>query len=104
MRTALNKKKKDAGTRVAEKKSSKLDIRIGLEQKSLITKAALYSGSEITEFVLKTVLPIAKKIVTEHESIHLDKNEWFDLMQILDNPPKPNKALRDAMKKHLASS
>lgn len=101
---STTKKSRDSNTRVSEKKNSKLDIRIGSEQKSLITKAALYSGSEITEFVLKTVLPIARKIVTEHESIHLDKDEWFGLMQMLDNPPKPNKALRDAMKKHLAQS
>jgi uncharacterized protein (DUF1778 family) len=102
MKAALIKKNKQPRVRSAEKKNSKLDMRIGLEQKSLITKAALYSGNEITEFVLKTILPIAKKIVTEHESLQLDEDEWFALMQTLDHSPKPNKALRDAMKKHLA--
>jgi uncharacterized protein (DUF1778 family) len=67
------------------------------EQKSLIEKAAVYTGRSVSDFVIAHAELAAKKVVEEYERLHLDQAQSRALVESLLSPKKPNKRLRLAM-------
>jgi len=60
--------------------------------------AAAPGNTDLTDFVLQLALRGAKTVIEEAERITLSKRDtrlWLDL---LDNPPKPNRRLIAAIK------
>jgi len=81
-------------------KTSRLETRITPEQKSLIERAAAYEGRSVSEFVLQTVQRAAKTIIDEHEVVKLNPQQSAALVEMLLNPPAPNRALKRAAKEY----
>lgn len=78
--------------------SDRISIRISSDDKKILQKATFLSKTTITDFVLKHVLYNAKEIVKEHEETQLSKNDLTFIMDLLDNPPAPNKRLMKVAK------
>jgi uncharacterized protein (DUF1778 family) len=78
-------------------KSARIETRVSQEQKDLIERAAAFSGRTVSEFVLAHVEVAAKKVIDEHEKLHLDQVQSRILVDALLSPKKPNKKLRLAM-------
>jgi uncharacterized protein (DUF1778 family) len=78
-------------------KSARLETRVSQEQKDLIERAAAFSGRTVSEFVLAHVEVAAKKVIDEHEKMHLDQVQSRILVDSLLAPKKPNKKLKLAM-------
>lgn len=78
-------------------KSARIETRVTQEQKELIERAAEVSGRTVSDFVLAHVEVAAKKIIREHEKLHLDQVQSRILVDALLAPKKPNKNLKLAM-------
>ncbi|MCY2974550.1 MAG: DUF1778 domain-containing protein [Planctomycetota bacterium] len=81
-------------------KSARIETRVSQEQKDLIERAAAFSGRTISEFVLAHIEVAAKKVVEEHEKLHLDQAQSRILVDALLTPKKPNKKLKLAMENY----
>lgn len=61
--------------------------------KKLIVRAAAIQQTNLTDFVVSNVLPVAQKIVDAAERVYLTERDTQMIMEILDNPPAPNEKL-----------
>lgn len=84
----------------AKLKEERIHIRLNSFSKKRIERAAALSGKTVTEFVVSTAVSKADQVIDEHERISLGAEDWEVFMEAILNPPKPNKALRDAMAAH----
>ncbi|HBW2561879.1 TPA: DUF1778 domain-containing protein, partial [Salmonella enterica subsp. enterica] len=55
--------------------------------------AAAIQQTNLTDFVVSNVLPVAQKIVDAAERVYLTERDTQMIMEILDNPPAPNEKL-----------
>jgi uncharacterized protein (DUF1778 family) len=77
-------------------KNDHLQIRLDLQSRQILQRAASYRRKGVSQFVLSTALAEAEKIIREHEAIALSNNDWKTLLDALADPPAPNKPLRKA--------
>lgn len=79
-------------------KKARLEARLTVEQKALIERAAAYEGRTVSEFVVQSAQQAAKTVIQEHEVIQLSRSQTDAFVELLLHPPKPNKALRKALR------
>lgn len=70
-------------------------------QKSLLQHAAALSGRTLSEFVVTSAQDAARRVIAEHESIRLSREEQQTFVQALLQPPEPNERLKRAAKTYL---
>jgi len=89
-------------TKTKSKAQARFDTRLSRTQKDLFERAAKIKGfKSLSEFVIHTTQEAATIIVEKHNAIlvsEADKKVFFDA---LINPPKPNRALKEASKSYL---
>lgn len=78
---------------IAIESNERLSVRISTDAKKLIVRAAAIQQTNLTDFVISNVLPVAQKIVDDAEQVYLTKRDTQMIMELLDNPPVPNKKL-----------
>jgi uncharacterized protein (DUF1778 family) len=78
----------------------RMDFRVSHAHKTLIEKAAAYSGESLTGFAVATLVDEARRVVREHESVALLAHDRDRFVALLDNPPPPSEALRRAARRH----
>jgi len=76
--------------------NSRLSLRIALNDKSLVMRAAALQHTDVTNFVTRTVVAEAKKVIEEHERLVLSTRDRDLLLSLLENPPEPNAKLMAA--------
>ena len=81
-------------------KESRLNIRCDLRARELLDKAATYAHVSVSEFVLSRALASAEQVVQANEAITLKPAHFKAFLAVLDEPAKPNAALKRAMKRH----
>jgi len=67
-------------------------VRVTLEQ------AAELLGSTVNQFVVQTAYQEAQRVIERETVIRLSQKDARLVLSLLDNPPKPNKRLKDAAK------
>jgi uncharacterized protein (DUF1778 family) len=67
-------------------------VRVTLEQ------AAELLGSTVNQFVVQTAYQEAQRVVERESVIRLSQKDARMVLSLFDNPPKPNKRLKDALK------
>jgi len=85
---------------------TRLDIRLNPDTKELIQEAAMLCNQTVTQFVVSTLAESAGKVVAEHTRAALSDRDRDLFLQLLDDAPPPNQALRNAAKayrKHVAT-
>lgn len=76
----------------------RLAMRLKTEDKNLLIKAAsLVDAPSVTQFILDTVLPAAKEIVSEAEKIELEALAYKDVLTQLSQPLSMESALQKAL-------
>lgn len=85
-------KKKDT----ANLKEDKFHIRVNPKDKSLIEKAASFLGLNASTFVLEHALKAARRELSNIEILSLSLKDSELFLNLLTNPPAPNKAMKDA--------
>ncbi len=77
---------------------ARLEARVSAAQKSLLQQAAALSGRTLSEFVVASAQDEARRVIAEHESIRLSREEQSSFVQALLNPTQPNARLKRAAK------
>ena len=90
--------------RTAVNRDDRLELRATREEKHLLAAAAAYERLDVTSFVMRSALPAARKVVDRNERITLSERDTERILALLDNPPKPSKALRAAARAYRAQT
>ena len=77
----------------------RIELRTTREEKVLLAKAAACERLDVTSFIMRTALPAAREVVGRAERIVLSERDSARVLRLLDNPPKPTKALLAAARR-----
>ena len=83
-------------------REDRIELRATREEKRLLAAAAAYERLDVTSFIMRNVLPSARKVVDRAERIVLSKRDSKRILQLLENPPEPPPALVAAARRCLA--
>lgn len=78
----------------------RITARLSAEKQEILQLAADLSGSTLNQFIVQSALRAAEQVIEQEEvirSIRLTVDESRRFFALLDEPPKPNEALRRAM-------
>ena len=79
-------------------RDARIEARVSVAQKNLLQQAAALSGRTLSEFVVANAHDAARRVLAEHESIRLSREEQLAFVKALLNPPEPNARLTRAAK------
>ena len=80
------------------RKESRLVARTSADVHATLQRAADYSGSTLSQFLIECAMERALSIIERTETLHLSKAGADALFEALENPPKPNEKLINAFK------
>ena len=81
-------------------KDRRLHIRCDEQTRQVLDKAAGYTRTNLSTFVLNQALAAAERILSEQASITLRNEDFQAFLQALDTPAEPNAALVRAFERH----
>jgi uncharacterized protein (DUF1778 family) len=73
--------------------NSRLDLRIRSQDKAVIQRAAQLENTDLTNFILRAVLPAARAVIERAERIELSERDSLYVLDLLEHPPQPNERL-----------
>ncbi len=77
-------------------RTDRIELRATRDEKALLAKAAAYERLDLTSFVMRSALPAAREVVERRERIILSERDTARVLDLLENPPSPNKRLLKA--------
>ncbi|WP_437621745.1 DUF1778 domain-containing protein [Sorangium sp. So ce1151] len=77
-------------------RAERIELRATVEEKQLLKSAATYERTDVTAFVMRKMLPVAREIVNCEEGIQLSGRDIQRVLAVLDNPPRPTPRLLKA--------
>ena len=87
-----------------EKKTSRISARVPLLVKETIDMAAELSGETTNQFMAQAAYQAAKILLEQERIVRLSSVETTRFLDLLDNPPAPNKKLKQALASYQAST
>lgn len=81
-------------------KQQRLHIRLDVDSKQKLERAAAYANRSLSEFVLSRALDAAEVVIMEHETLRLSDADWQVFLDALEHPPEPNARLQQAFAEH----
>jgi uncharacterized protein (DUF1778 family) len=81
-------------------REERIELRATKEEKRLLAAAAAYERLDVTSFIMRNVLPSARKVVDRAERIVLSERDTERILMLLESPPKPSSALLAAARRH----
>lgn len=84
--------------------NQRLALRIKPAEKAVIMRAVALAQTDMTSFILRTVLDEAQAVIDKHERLNLSKRDSLLVMELLENPPPANAKLRKAARALLERS
>lgn len=79
-------------------KNNRINIRLSNDDKSILELAAQLNKQSLSAYIYDIAMKQAELDIKKKEKIVLADRERDILLNALDNPPLPNKALRDLFK------
>jgi uncharacterized protein (DUF1778 family) len=83
-------------------RDDRLELRATREEKRLLVAAAAEERLDVTSFIMRRILPAARKVVDKAERIVLSHRDSERVLRLLESPPKPTRPLLDAAKRRRA--
>jgi uncharacterized protein (DUF1778 family) len=80
-----------------ETKRDRLHLRLDAGSKRILERAAAYTHTSVSDFVLTHALEAAETVVAGQVQHVLGDEDWAVFMSAIENPPEPNPALRAAV-------
>ncbi len=65
----------------------------------MLLRAVALKNTDLTDFVLQHALSAAKAVIDEAERVQLSERDSLRVLDMLQNPPAPNRKLRAAARK-----
>lgn len=84
--------------------NQRLALRLKPTDKAIIMRAVALAQTDMTSFILRTVLEEAHAVIDDHERLKLSKRDSLLVMELLENPPPANAKLRKAARALLERS
>lgn len=85
-------------SRTAIQDDSRMSLRIRPDDKALLMRAAAYEHTDLTDFVLRNALQAARAVIAQAERVLLSERDTLRVLDVLENPPRPNAKLLAAAK------
>ena len=79
--------------RAAAENTSRFPMQIPPAEKARLMRAAALERTSLRDFVLRNALLAAEAVIEKAERISLDEDQTRFMLDLLDNPPKPNARL-----------
>lgn len=76
--------------------TARINMRINEADKQAIIRAASLENTNLTEFMIRHSVDSAREVIKKSERIALSEADSLLIMDLLDNPPKPNEKLMQA--------
>lgn len=76
-------------------KDERIDFRANINQKTILERAAEIKHVSLSSYVLTSSLKQAQIDLAENETLLLSNKDRDLIMNLLDNPPEPNEALKE---------
>lgn len=83
--------------RAAIDDNQRMNLRVSAETKAKLVRAAALRDTDLTNFVTQTALREAEAVIKAAETIRLSARDHARVLDLLENPPKPNAKLRAAI-------
>jgi len=83
---------------VLEGPRKRITARVSKNVRSTLEQAAELLGATVNQFVVQTAYQEAQRILERESVIRLSQEDARKILSVLDSAPKPNKALKDAVK------
>ena len=83
----------------AASRTDPIVLRVTKEEKRLLAAAAANEGIDLTSFILRSALPVAREAVGGLAYILLSERDTARVLELLENPPKPTPALLAAARR-----
>lgn len=84
----------------AETKTARVSARISPKVYNTLTEASEITGSTLNQFIVNAALEKAQAIIENENKIRLNKQSARHLFELIENPPKANPKLAQAMKQY----
>lgn len=85
------------------RKENRLVARTSPDVHATLQRAADYSGTTLSQFLIECAMEKARSIIERTETLHLSKSAADALFEALENPPEPNQKLINAFKEYKAN-
>ncbi|MBF0336171.1 MAG: DUF1778 domain-containing protein, partial [Alphaproteobacteria bacterium] len=79
--------------RVAAENTNRFPMQIPPAEKARLMRAAALERTSLKDFVLRNALLAAEAVIEKAERVSLDEEQTRFILDLLDNPPKPNAKL-----------
>lgn len=89
-----------ASANVTTFEAARLNFRLPAEIKRRIEKAAIASGTTVTDFAVTALATYADEILDRQNQRCLTDRDRDIFLEMIENPTKPNEALRKAAKSY----
>jgi uncharacterized protein (DUF1778 family) len=83
-------------------REDRIELRTTKEEKRLLAAAAAYERLDVTSFIMRNVMPIARDVIDRAERIVLSARDSKRVLKLLENPPKPTAALKAAARRRVS--
>lgn len=77
--------------------NKRMNLRVSPETKAKLVRAAALRNTDLTNFVTQTALREAEAVIEAAEIVRLTARDHARVLELLENPPKPNAKLRAAI-------
>jgi uncharacterized protein (DUF1778 family) len=86
------------GTAIA--KQDRIGARVPHEVYETLCRAAELSGATVNQFLVQAALKEAQTVIEREDVIRLSPRDWNWLLDLMENPPKPNAKLKAALNRY----
>ncbi|WP_137157938.1 DUF1778 domain-containing protein [Rhizobium sp. FKL33] len=83
--------------RAAVEDNERMSLRVAAETKSKLLRAASLRNTDLTNFVTQSALREAEAVIADAEAVKASERDYLRILNLLENPPKPNAKLRAAI-------
>jgi len=85
---------------VLDEPRKRITARVSDSVRDTLEQAAELLGATVNQFVVQTAYVEAQRVIERESVIRLSQKDAQKILALLDNPPKANKRLKDAVKTH----
>ena len=81
-------------------KQDRIGARVPREVYETLCRAAELTGATVNQFLVQAALKEAQSVIEREEVIRLSPRDWNWLLDLTENPLKPNKRLQAALSRY----
>ena len=82
----------------ATAKQNRTGARVPYDVYETLCRAAGLTGATVNQFLVQSALKEAQSVIEHEQTIRLSRRDCERLLNLLENPPKPNARLKAAVK------